>query len=57
MKDKTDLTLKLTDETNKSFILNLHCGYNAEHSSRPLTPSPLYEGGGGAKITFDSEIQ
>ena len=28
---------------------------SAESSSRPLTPSPLYEGGGGAEVTFDSE--
>ncbi len=27
----------------------------AESSSRPLTPSPLYEGGGGVETTFDSE--
>ena len=26
---------------------------NAESSSRPRTPSPLFEGGGEAKITFD----
>ena len=30
---------------------------NAESSSRPRTPSPLLEGGGGAKITFVSETQ
>ena len=30
---------------------------NAESSSRPRTPSPLFEGGGEAKITFDSETQ
>ena len=35
------------------FTLRLY----AEYSSRPRTPSPLLEGGGGAKITFDSEIQ
>ncbi len=30
------------------FTLRLY----AESSSRPLTPSPLFEGGGGVKVTF-----
>ena len=28
---------------------------SAESSSRPLTPSPLYEGGGGVKVSFVSK--
>ena len=56
---KLPSTMKLIDETNRSLILYplslIPIAADAESSSRPLTPSPLCEGGGGAEITFDYE--
>ena len=45
----------LSRKRNIPYYFSLPLAANAERSSRPLTPSPLYEGGGGVGATFDFE--
>ena len=60
---KLPSSLKLIDETNKSFILcplsfilhPPHSGLMPSVPSRPRTPSPPFRRGGGVEATFVSE--